>query len=279
MRASSTATTCVAPARRRASSATASRVSTGSTGTPAPRASPCATAHAVRKPVKEPGPQPKTIASSVASEAPACCSNSMTRGTSAADALGPPSPRWTKGSRPGTASAMLSRSVLVSKARRRTGRNCGTGGHYRCRAAGIIQAMRVLPFLALLFATALASAQSLPPEVEAALAGARVPRDAVPLLVTDVDPAVPPRLSHRADVPVNPASIAKLATTVAALELLGPAYTWSTPVLTDGAIANGTLQGNLYLQGSGDPKLVLERLWLLLRRVRALGIERVSGDI
>jgi D-alanyl-D-alanine carboxypeptidase/D-alanyl-D-alanine-endopeptidase (penicillin-binding protein 4) len=139
--------------------------------------------------------------------------------------------------------------------------------------------MRVLPLLALLFATAAACAQALPPDVEAALARARLPRDAVTLLVTDVDPALPPRLSHRAEVPVNPASIAKLATTVAALDLLGPAFTWTTPVLADGPIANGTLQGNLYLQGSGDPKLVVERLWLLLRRVRALGIERVAGDI
>ncbi|MBA2962980.1 MULTISPECIES: D-alanyl-D-alanine carboxypeptidase/D-alanyl-D-alanine-endopeptidase [Ramlibacter] len=139
--------------------------------------------------------------------------------------------------------------------------------------------MRVLPLLAVLLAATAAWAQPLPPEVDAALAQARLPRDAVTLLVTDVDPAQPPRLSHRAEVPVNPASIAKLATTMAALELLGPAYTWTTPVLTDGPIAGGTLQGNLYLQGSGDPKLVLERLWLLLRRVRALGIDRVAGDI
>ena len=63
MRASSTATTCVAPSRWRASSATASKVSTASTGTPAPNASPCATEQAVRRPVKEPGPRPNTMAS------------------------------------------------------------------------------------------------------------------------------------------------------------------------------------------------------------------------
>jgi D-alanyl-D-alanine carboxypeptidase/D-alanyl-D-alanine-endopeptidase (penicillin-binding protein 4) len=139
--------------------------------------------------------------------------------------------------------------------------------------------MRLLPFLALLLATTASLAQSLPPEIDAALARARIPREAVTLLVTDVDPAQPPRLSHRAQVAVNPASIAKLATTVAALDLLGPAYTWTTPVLADGPIAGNTLQGNLYLQGSGDPKLVVERLWLLLRRLRGLGIERVAGDI
>ncbi|HZY17083.1 MAG TPA: D-alanyl-D-alanine carboxypeptidase/D-alanyl-D-alanine-endopeptidase [Ramlibacter sp.] len=138
--------------------------------------------------------------------------------------------------------------------------------------------MRFLLFLVALVAAG-AFAQPLPPEVDSALARARLPRDAVSLLVADVDPTVPPRLSHRADVPVNPASIAKLATTLAALEILGPAFTWTTPVSADGPVVDGVLQGNLYLRGQGDPKLVVERLWLLLRRVRALGIDRVAGDI
>jgi len=124
-----------------------------------------------------------------------------------------------------------------------------------------------------------AAAQALPPEIEAALARSGLPHDAVALLVTDVDPALPPRLAHRPQAWVNPASIAKVATTFAALELLGPAYTWATRVWIDGAVHEGTLHGNLYLQGSGDPKLVHERLWLLMRRVRALGIQQVTGDI
>ncbi len=122
-------------------------------------------------------------------------------------------------------------------------------------------------------------AQALPPEVDAALARARLPREAVTLLVTEVDPRASPRLSHRADVPINPASVAKLATTFAALELLGPAYTWTTPVYADGPVQAGVLQGNLYLKGQGDPKLVMERLWLLVRRLQGLGIQQVAGDI
>lgn len=42
---------------------------------------------------------------------------------------------------------------------------------------------------------------------------------------------------------------------------------------------DGRLNGNLYLRGQGDPKLVAERLWLLMRRVQGLGIETVGGDI
>ena len=124
-----------------------------------------------------------------------------------------------------------------------------------------------------------AGAQALPPEVDAALARARVPRDAIALLVVDAEGKAPPRLSHRAGLPVNPASIAKLATTFAALELLGPAFTWATPVYVDGPVRDGTLHGNLYIRGQGDPKLVAERLWLLLRRVQGLGIRAIDGDV
>lgn len=139
--------------------------------------------------------------------------------------------------------------------------------------------MRPVLFLACWLCALAAAAQPLPPAVDAALARARLPREAVTLLVTDVDARAPARLSHRADVPVNPASIAKLVTTFAALDRLGPAFTWTTPVYADAPIVGRTLQGNLYIRGQGDPTLVLERLWLLLRRVRALGIDRIAGDI
>jgi len=122
-------------------------------------------------------------------------------------------------------------------------------------------------------------AQALPQEVEAALARAKVPRDAVTMLVVDAEGVRPPRLAWRSQVPVNPASIMKLVTTYAALDLLGPAFTWQTPVYVDGPVRNGVLEGNLYIQGQGDPKLVIERLWLLLRRVKGLGIQSIQGDI
>ena len=125
----------------------------------------------------------------------------------------------------------------------------------------------------------LALAQALPPEVITALVRAKVPLDAITLLVVDAGGKLPPRLSHRAHVPVNPASVMKLVTTYAALDLLGPAYTWRTPVFVDGVVRDGTLFGNLYIKGQGDPKLVIERLWLLLRRVQGLGIQSIVGDI
>jgi D-alanyl-D-alanine carboxypeptidase/D-alanyl-D-alanine-endopeptidase (penicillin-binding protein 4) len=123
-----------------------------------------------------------------------------------------------------------------------------------------------------------ALAQPLPPEVASALAEGGLPLDAVVVLVAPAEGG-PARVAHRIDEPVNPASIAKLTTTFAALDLLGPAFTWTTPVYFDGPVRHGVLHGNLLVKGSGDPQLVIERLWLLLHRVRALGVQRIEGDI
>ena len=88
-----------------------------------------------------------------------------------------------------------------------------------------------------------------------------------------------PLLNFRSGVAMNPASVMKLVTTYAGLELLGPAYNWTTPVYIDGTVSGGVLRGNLIIQGKGDPTLVVERLWLLLRRVQGMGIRSISGDI
>ena len=68
-------------------------------------------------------------------------------------------------------------------------------------------------------------------------------------------------------------------TTYAGLELLGPAHTWRTEALAENAPADGQLDGPLYLRGSGDPKLALEQFWLLLRQLRARGVNEISGDL
>ena len=97
--------------------------------------------------------------------------------------------------------------------------------------------------------------------------------------VAEVGHAESPLWSHRADTAVSPASLMKLATTSAALELLGPGYTWRTGVTYGGPVRDGVLEGSLYLRGEGDPLLVNERLWLLLSRVRDEGVREIRGDI
>jgi serine-type D-Ala-D-Ala carboxypeptidase/endopeptidase (penicillin-binding protein 4) len=147
--------------------------------------------------------------------------------------------------------------------------------HYLPRAIGLLALTTALG------AQAQSSfpAANLPAEVQAALSRAKVPLDAITVLLMDAQGQGAPRLNHRTTALMNPASVMKLVTTYAALDLLGPAYTWSTPVYVEGAVREGTLFGNLYIKGQGDPKLVLERLWLLLRRVQGLGIHTIAGDV
>ncbi|HEX4509484.1 MAG TPA: D-alanyl-D-alanine carboxypeptidase/D-alanyl-D-alanine-endopeptidase, partial [Burkholderiaceae bacterium] len=121
-------------------------------------------------------------------------------------------------------------------------------------------------------------AEHLPPEIAQALVRARLPERALALRVQPVDGA-DPVASFQASQAMNPASVFKLVTSAAALDRLGPAYTWQTPVYFTGPVQRGELQGSLVIRGSGDPSLVIERLWLLLRHVRALGVQSISGDI
>lgn len=117
----------------------------------------------------------------------------------------------------------------------------------------------------------------LPAPVREALAAAAVPEDAYAAVV--VTPEGRSLLAHRASEPMNPASVMKLVTTWAGLDLLGPAHVWRTEVLARGVVEDGHLRGDLVLRGDGDPALTLEALWLLLRDVRARGIAHVDGDI
>lgn len=82
-----------------------------------------------------------------------------------------------------------------------------------------------------------------------------------------------------ADELMSPGSILKLVTTYAALELLGPSYSWDTRFLTDGTLAGDTLNGNLYVELSGDPKLTIERLWTTLSELRGMGVSTIDGDL
>ena len=139
--------------------------------------------------------------------------------------------------------------------------------------------MFVAVFAALFAVTSTAAAaEGLPPEVDAALQRARIPPDAVSIVIQEAGSGRTV-LSHGARTPVNPASLAKLLTTAAALDQLGPAWTWTTPVGLQGTLQNGVLDGSVFIKGSGDPKLVLERVWLMLRRLQQMGVREIRGDI
>jgi D-alanyl-D-alanine carboxypeptidase/D-alanyl-D-alanine-endopeptidase (penicillin-binding protein 4) len=136
----------------------------------------------------------------------------------------------------------------------------------------------VLASLWLALAPHAAQADAVPAEVADAFAREKIGLDAVSIVVQEVGSggsaiALNPRRS------MNPASVAKLFTTFAALEELGPAFTWRTPVVFGGPLRGGVLEGALHLQGRGDPKLTLERLWLAMLRLRQMGVAEIRGDI
>ena len=119
-------------------------------------------------------------------------------------------------------------------------------------------------FLFILTISPFSPASELPSTVTRALKDAGIPLRSISVVVQSVD-ADQAIIRQNAQQAMNPASTMKLVTTYAALELLGPTYTWKTEALTDAPPANGVLKGNLYLRGSGDPWLALEQFGLLLR--------------
>lgn len=118
----------------------------------------------------------------------------------------------------------------------------------------------------------------LPQPVAEALRLAGIPDSHVAAVIFDLD-AAQPLLEHGIERSLNPASVMKLVTTLAALDSFGPAHTFKTRVLLDGTLKDGVLDGRLILQGGGDPGLTRERFWLLLRELRARGVREIRGDV
>ncbi|MEQ1502943.1 MAG: D-alanyl-D-alanine carboxypeptidase/D-alanyl-D-alanine-endopeptidase, partial [Myxococcota bacterium] len=86
--------------------------------------------------------------------------------------------------------------------------------------------------------------------------------------------------SRNGDQLLNPASTMKVVTSAAALRNLGPSYRFTTDVYYDGELEpDGTLNGNLYVKGHGDPTFVTEKLWKLVGEIELLGVETVTGNV
>lgn len=77
----------------------------------------------------------------------------------------------------------------------------------------------------------------------------------------------------------NPASAIKLVTSMAALAELGIDHKWESSLLAAAPVVDGSLRGDLYFRGSGDPQLTTERLVHLVVGLQRRGIRHVAGDI
>jgi D-alanyl-D-alanine carboxypeptidase/D-alanyl-D-alanine-endopeptidase (penicillin-binding protein 4) len=143
-----------------------------------------------------------------------------------------------------------------------------------------IQRARALRFpLALLLALAAATAVAkLPREVGRAFLDAGIPLDHVGIVVQETTKPRP-LFEHDAARPRNPASVMKLVTTFAALDLLGPDYRWKTEAYLGGPLVDGELHGDLILKGYGDPKITVEQWQAFIAQLRAKGLAAVDGDL
>ncbi len=83
--------------------------------------------------------------------------------------------------------------------------------------------------------------------------------------------------SRNSDKSLVPASVAKIVTSVSALEVLGGSYQFPTEIFVDRKPGkNKGNVGNLYVRGYGDPTMVDERMWFLVKELQNLGVKSVD---
>ncbi|WP_215298822.1 D-alanyl-D-alanine carboxypeptidase/D-alanyl-D-alanine-endopeptidase [Polynucleobacter sp. AP-Nino-20-G2] len=127
--------------------------------------------------------------------------------------------------------------------------------------------------------------QYIPKAVALSLEKNQIPKEAITISVVEIEQSRSGKVSAKTELdwrskqPMNPASTMKLLTTLSGLDILGPQYRWRTNVFTDGLIRQGTLKGNIYLQGTGDPKLIPEELAKLMKALQNLGIQKIDGNL
>lgn len=120
---------------------------------------------------------------------------------------------------------------------------------------------------------------ALPEGFSNALRQARIAESDVAIVIMDAQPGGKVWLRHNESAVMSPASVIKLVTTYAALDILGPSYTWKTVAFVHGTLSGETLQGSVYIRGSGDPSMTDARMRELLWQLRAAGIKHIDGNL
>ncbi|MBD2504956.1 D-alanyl-D-alanine carboxypeptidase/D-alanyl-D-alanine-endopeptidase [Anabaena azotica] len=85
--------------------------------------------------------------------------------------------------------------------------------------------------------------------------------------------------NHQGTTPLPAASLTKIATSLAAFTTLGPDYQFETTVATNGSVVNGVVQGDLIINGDGDPMFVWEEAIALGNTLNKMGIKQVKGNL
>lgn len=138
--------------------------------------------------------------------------------------------------------------------------------------------MKKLILFFVLILVQLRAQAELPSTVADALKKAGIPQSNVAIYIQSVDAATS-SVSLNADKSMNPASVMKLVTTSAALDLLTPVYRWKTEVYRSGEMSGNTLNGDLIIKGYGDPSFGATEFWRLLIRLQQAGIHQIKGNL
>jgi len=85
--------------------------------------------------------------------------------------------------------------------------------------------------------------------------------------------------NYQGTIPLEAASITKVATTLVALQTWGPQHQFVTLIGRTGPIESGVLQGDLVIQGGEDPFFVWEEAIALGNTLNQMGIKRVNGNL
>jgi D-alanyl-D-alanine carboxypeptidase/D-alanyl-D-alanine-endopeptidase (penicillin-binding protein 4) len=84
---------------------------------------------------------------------------------------------------------------------------------------------------------------------------------------------------HQGNLPASGASLTKIATTLAAVETWSLDHRFATRFYSTGEVKNGVLEGDLIIEGEGDPLFVWEEAIAVGNGLDQLGIRQVKGDL
>ncbi len=142
----------------------------------------------------------------------------------------------------------------------------------------IMRPLQITFFMIAVFLANIANANTVPSGAEGIFKKSPIPRNELSIWIAPVD-SKKPLVDWQSDVSRQPASVTKALTTGISLLLLGENYRWRTEFFTDGNIADGALNGNLYIKGYGNPYFVEEELRDMIAQLQALGIYRITGSV
>ena len=161
-------------------------------------------------------------------------------------------------------------------------RDTGLAAHAAARRALVVgAALACLPRLTAANTSVRPPATSLalPSAVQALIAASGLAPTSFGLHIQTIGRPARPLVSLNADQLFQMASTIKLITTLAALDLLGPDYSWRTQAYLDGMLYGGRLLGDLVIVGGGDVSLSSNGLRAWFTELRERGLHEVWGDI